>query len=82
MTEAEAREEEDRSGRPVMRYRTPAVFDVFEGDGTYLGVVRTPPDFRVSPKPVTRGDHVWAITRDELDVPTIVRFRIVPRDRP
>jgi hypothetical protein len=82
MTGAEAREEEDRSGRPVTRYRTPAVFDVFESDGNYLGVVRTPSDFRVSPKPVTRGDYVWAITRDELDVPTIMRFRIVPRDRP
>lgn len=82
MTEAEAREEEARSGRPVVRFLEPTAFDVFEPDGRYLGLVRAPRDLRMSPLPVARGDTVWAVTRDELDVPTIVRFRIVPRDRP
>ncbi len=81
MTEAEAREEEARSGRPVMRFREPPVFDVFEPDGTYLGPVRAPTDLTMSPEPVARGDTIWAVTRDALDVPAIVRFRIVPRDR-
>jgi hypothetical protein len=35
----------------------------------------------MSPVPVARGDTVWAVTRDELDVPRIVRFRVVPRER-
>lgn len=79
MTEAEAREEEARSGRPVLRFLEPALFDLFEPDGRYLGPVRAPRDLRMSPEPVARGETMWAVTRDELDVPTIVRFRIVPR---
>jgi hypothetical protein len=79
MSEAEAREEEDRSGRPVMRYRAPVVYDVYEPDGSYLGVVQTPSEFRTSPEPVARGDYLWGVVRDELDVPSIVRFRIVVR---
>jgi hypothetical protein len=79
MTEAEAREEEERSGRPVLRFREPAAFDVFEADGTYLGFVRAPAGFRTSPEPVARGDYVWAVVRDELDVPSIVRFRLAVR---
>jgi hypothetical protein len=81
MTEAEAREEEGRSGRPVQRFVEPPAFDVFEPDGRYLGPVRAPRDLRMSPVPVARGDTVWAVTRDELDVPRIVRFRVVPRER-
>jgi hypothetical protein len=58
------------------RFREPVVFDVFEPDGTYLGRVRTPDGFSTSPEPVFRGDLVWAVERDELDVPRIVRYRI------
>jgi hypothetical protein len=82
MTETEAQEEEDRTGRPVMRFRTPATFDVFEPDGTYLGVVRTPDDFSAFPTPVARGDYIWAVTRDDFDVATVHRFRIVVRGAP
>jgi hypothetical protein len=66
-----------RAPRPS-RFREPIVFDVFEPDGTYLGRVRTPDGFSISPDPIFRGDLVWAIRRDELDVPQIVRFRMVP----
>jgi len=76
MTEAEAREEEERTGWPVVRYRTPVAFDVFEPDGTYLGIVRTPSDFRLMPEPVAREGYLWAVVRNELDVPSIVRFRL------
>jgi hypothetical protein len=60
------------------RFREPTVYDVFEPDGTYLGRVRTPDGFAAYPEPVFRGDFVWAVQRDELEVPQIVRYRIVP----
>ena len=52
-------------------------FDVFEPDGTYLGAVNTPADFRASINPVFDRNHVWAVTRGELDVQRVVRYRIV-----
>ena len=51
-------------------------YDVFEPDGTYLGVVAPPDAFSGGPDPVFEGDHVWAVTRDELGVERVVRFRI------
>jgi hypothetical protein len=77
MTEAEAREEEARTRVPPIRYEEPTAFDVFASDGRFLGPVRVPPSFGTFPEPIVRGDTVWAVTRDELDVATIVRFRIV-----
>ncbi len=77
MSVAEAREEEQRTNRPQIRYREPVAFDVFEPDGRYLGHVRAPQGFSMSPAPVFRGDFVWAVARDDLDVQTVVRYRIV-----
>jgi len=77
MTEAEAREEERRSGRPQLRYTEPTAFDVFDPQGRFLGHVRPPASFRTDPEPIIRGDTVWAVTRDELDVASVVRFRVV-----
>lgn len=54
----------------------PVRYDVFEADGTYLGVVVPPEDFWPYTNPVFDGDHVWAVTRDELGVQRVVRFRI------
>lgn len=77
MTLAEAREEEARTGQAPRRFIEPLAFDVFDGEGRYLGPVTPPDGFQIEPEPIVRGDHVWAVTRDELDVPRIVRFRIV-----
>ncbi|HSG08199.1 MAG TPA: hypothetical protein VLA36_07570 [Longimicrobiales bacterium] len=77
MTVEEARREEDVSGRPVMRYQEPPAFDVFDADGRFLGPVRVPATLAVEPEPVVRGGYVWAVTRDELDVASVVRFRLV-----
>ncbi len=52
-------------------------FDVFEPDGTYLGVVNAPANFTTAINPVFDRDYVWAVTRDELDVQRVVRYRIV-----
>jgi len=77
MTEAEAREEERRTGWPQIRFTEPSAYDVFAADGRYLGHVRVPESFQVRPEPIVRGDTVWAVTRDELDVASIVRFSVV-----
>ncbi|MEJ2215776.1 MAG: hypothetical protein P8099_04085 [Gemmatimonadota bacterium] len=61
---------------PLQRWREPVAFDVFEPDGTYLGRVNAPDGFRRYPNPIFRDDHVWAITRDSLDVEYVVRFRL------
>jgi hypothetical protein len=77
MTEEEAREEEQRTRMPPLRFEEPPAYDVFAPDGRFLGHVRVPEDFSNRPGPIVRGDTVWAVARDELDVATIVRYRIV-----
>jgi 6-bladed beta-propeller len=77
MSEAEAREEERLSGgRPQVRFAEPVAFDVFEPDGRYLGHVSAPRRFSTSPTPVFTRDAVWATERGDLDVVSIVRFRV------
>ena len=67
---------EDPSSAPVL-WRAPPRYDVFEPDGTYLGAVTPPQGFTGSTMPIFDGDHVWAVTHDDLGVPRVVRFRIV-----
>jgi hypothetical protein len=66
----------DGRRRAVRRWREPVAFDVFEPDGRYVGRVLAPQGLSLQPKPVIRGDTVWAIVRDELDVQRLVRFRV------
>ena len=63
---------------PPARWREPTRFDVFEPDGTYLGRIEAPRGFQTYPRAAIEGDRVWAVVRDELDVPYLVRFRIEP----
>jgi hypothetical protein len=51
----------------------PALYDLFEPDGTYIGQVQVPP--RVS-SVLRRGNQVWVVAYDEDDVATIKRYRI------
>jgi hypothetical protein len=80
-------EEEERTARtsgpgriggrmPSARFVEPVVFDVFEPDGRYIGQVRAPRGFSLNPQPIARGDYVWAVFRDELDVNYVARFKI------
>lgn len=74
--EIEVEEEtgEPRPGRRTpQRWVEPLVYDVFEPDGRYLGAIELPRNTSVR---YARGDHIWAITRDELDVQYVTRFRI------
>lgn len=53
------------------------VFDVFDPEGRWLGRVESPVALSSSPAPRFHGDVVYGVTRDELDVPYVVRLRIV-----
>ncbi len=66
---------EDPRSAPVT-WVEPLRYDVFEPDGTYLGVVAPPDEFWPYTNPVFDGDHVWAVTRDDLGVQRVARFRI------
>lgn len=61
---------------PEQTWIEPVAFDVFEPSGRYLGMVKAPRGFAVYPTPFFRGDTVWAVVRDELEVPYIVRSHI------
>lgn len=76
MDAEEQRAEEERLDRAVNPYRAPVRFDVFESTGEFLGQVSTPDGFSLSPRPVFRGDTVWATVRDEYDVQRLHRFRM------
>ena len=79
-TEARRIENEDHDPEnpfsEAVTWRESTGYDVFEPDGTYLGVVVPPDDFAPSPDPVFVRDHVWAVTVDDLGVQRVVRYRI------
>lgn len=77
LSRAEAAAAEERSGQPVLRYREPPAFDIFDADGRYLGAVTPPSALRIEPTPLVRGDTAWGVERDALGVPTVVRYRMV-----
>ena len=54
------------------------VWDVFTPEGEHLRTVAT--DLPIQPwlAPVIRGDTLWAVVTDELDVPYVMRARVVP----
>ena len=77
MTAAEAQTVEDETGRLPLRYGEPLAFDVFEPDGTFLGHVRAPDGMEPRyPKPIFQGEYVWAVVRGDLDVLSVVRFKV------
>jgi hypothetical protein len=61
--------------RAQLRWREPVAYDVFEPDGEFLGRVAIPRRTNIF---VMRGDNLWGITRDSLDVEQITRFRVSP----
>jgi hypothetical protein len=69
---------EDGVRFPVRKWREPSVYDVFERNGTYMGRIAMPPRATWSG---ARGEHVWAIVRDSLDLEHIARFTIAQTAR-
>ena len=76
-------DEQDPSGAPAGPMMIPrwTSYDVFEEDGAFLGTVQVPEGFSAIPVPVFDGDHVWAVSRDELGVERVVRYRILVEGR-
>ncbi len=58
--------------------------DVFDAGGRYLGRLRSPIPLTIEPvlriPPVVRGDRVYALIQDSLDVEHVVSLRIVRPD--
>jgi hypothetical protein len=72
----------DDDGRLWVQVRTPddslQTFDAYDANGAYLGTLVTDLALQATPAPVIRGDRLWGVVRDELDVPFVVRGRLVP----
>lgn len=72
----------DDRGRLWVRLTEPTAdmttYDVFSRDGIHVATVRLP--FRVDPyvPPVVRGETLWAVTTDEMDVQYVVRAGLHP----
>lgn len=61
---------------PELEFFEPPAFDVFSATGRFMGRVNAPSNMLLDPEPVVRGDHLWAITQDDIGVPYIARFRV------
>ncbi|HSA56710.1 MAG TPA: 6-bladed beta-propeller [Gemmatimonadaceae bacterium] len=62
-------------GPPVRHFRSPVVWEVFAPSGRFLGRIPFPPRTTLME---ADGDIVWALGRDENDLPALVRFRVDP----
>lgn len=56
-------------------------FDVFSDDGEWLAVVRLPEEARYSgfptePSVFIRGDTIWAVAQDSMDVQYVARYEV------
>ncbi|MCJ7630305.1 MAG: hypothetical protein MUO50_18170 [Longimicrobiales bacterium] len=52
------------------------VVDVFDLSGQYVGRIDLPSKLGMRPVPVLMSSHLYGVTKDEFDVPYVVRFRI------
>ncbi len=58
---------------PTHQWLEPTVFDVFEPTGEFIGEVTLPTGATFA---AARGDKIWLLMRDALDVPSLIRFRL------
>lgn len=77
----------DDDGRLWVRVGAPAddslrTFDAFDpDDGAYLGTLVTGLRLESTPPPTIRGDTLWGVVRDEMDVQYVVQGRLVETHR-
>ncbi len=69
------RDEQRPNASPVVRYRSRAVYEVYDADGRFAGRVELP---RRALFMDAKDDLVWALQRDEDGLPGVVRFRVTP----
>lgn len=55
------------------------VFDVFDAEGRYLGPVRMAEKLHSFVPVLVRGDRLYTVVLDEMEVPYVVRYRIQGR---
>ncbi len=63
---------------PSLQAGAPA-FDVFDPEGLYVGRVTLPAAVGRVFNPVVRGDRLYAFMLDEMEVPSVVGFRLEGR---
>ncbi len=61
------------STMPVVKYRMPMVYEVFEVDGSLLGRVGMPSRTSLVD---AHGEEVWGLSTNEEGLPQVVRFRV------
>jgi hypothetical protein len=61
--------------RPAFAWPEPDVYEVFEGDGRYVGRAKLP---RGASLRAAYGERVWAVVTDANDLPYVVRYRVEP----
>jgi hypothetical protein len=60
---------------PVQRWRAPTIYEVYSSDGRFLGRIPMPQRTTMLQ---ADGEYFWGTTRDDDDLPSVVRFRVVP----
>lgn len=70
---SELSDEEYEAWNPIEDTGAPT-WDVFDSQGRYLGIVTMPRRF--APR-VFRGDEIYGVWRDELDVQYVIKLRII-----
>jgi len=71
---AAALSEEELEDYNIIEQQGAPDWDVFDADGRFLGLVTMPPRF--APR-LIRGNEIYGVWRDELDVQHVARMRIV-----
>jgi hypothetical protein len=72
--EAELAPQRDKAA-PVQRWRAPTIYEVYSSDGRFLGRIPMPQRTTMLQ---ADGEYFWGTTRDDDDLPSVVRFRVVP----
>ena len=80
-TEEERRQQPDLPRRLWEYWHATDGFDVFDTEGRWIGHVNTPESWDADPypgiiDPYFKGDTIWAVLKDELDVRYIARFEV------
>lgn len=71
-------EPREEGGPPPLLWTESPVFDVYRGDGTYLGRVDLPPRTRLYSFSL---DTLWGVRSGEFDEQYVVRLRLIdPRE--
>jgi hypothetical protein len=61
--------------QPVIGFRTPVAYEIYEASGRFLGRITFPARTTLME---ADGDQVWALVRNEDDLPAVTRFRVDP----